>query len=135
MLLSSKSGKYLFIKLTIVSLNFSFIISYLLGLVMSATPKSTLSISSNLILSSISSVLELMLDIFMRSPLGHLYGSVPYVRKTYWDLRVNDLIKKHRVGSIASVDYPIHRAYLQKFQPKWAPVLTTYLNSYFLLQT
>jgi len=61
---------------------------------------------------------KLALDIFMRSPLGYLYRFVPYVRKICWDLRVDESIKKHRVGPIASVDYPIHRAYLQKFQPK-----------------
>lgn len=42
----------------------------------------------------------------------------PYFRRIYWDVRTGDLIKKYRTGVQAKVDYPIHKDYIQRMQPK-----------------
>lgn len=41
----------------------------------------------------------------------------PHVRRIYWDVKTNGLIKKYRTGEQTKVDYPIHRAYLERMQP------------------
>lgn len=58
----------------------------------------------------------------IRSLLAKTSGVVlkpfyPHVRRIYWDVKTNGLIKKYRTGMQAKVDYPIHRAYLERMQP------------------
>ena len=59
----------------------------------------------------------------MRSLLAKIFGVVlqplyPHVRRIFWDIKTNGLIKKYRTGAQAKVDYHIYRAYLERMQPK-----------------
>lgn len=56
-------------------------------------------------------------SILMWSPLGHLYRYIPFARRIYWNLRVNDIIKNCRTGTQAEIDYPVYRPYLEKIKP------------------
>lgn len=61
---------------------------------------------------------EILHNIFMSSPLGQLYRYFCPIRRIYWDIQTGDLIKRWRTGLKGGSDYPIFRAYLEKFKPK-----------------